>query len=403
MLAYVLAFVVGLGSFSLYMAAFFFPEVHRKNDFIWSGVGLFYALVLWICAGRITGGLLLGQTASVALLGWLGWQTLMLRRQTTPLDQQTALPSSEELKASLSNLANPETLARLSGQVGGQLGKLKDRAQTVLPSAQSKRPPATKAADEPYVPLTPADFASARRGEATTQPTEDNPQAAIPVQVVESADESSDRAEAASDLPTAPAKSPTVTPTALSAADLPTKLSSAAKGLVEQVQSTLKKVTAKRESKPVYVRKQFRTPAETEAEIPEIVEADGLEPSASTGHPKPDEVAATNAVLQENEAAVTSQSSLGEAPLEDSVEPADAIVQSEIEYEAHPPAPESSSDTPDAESLDAQSTLEGTALEAIPPHPPSAELVEEAIADAEKKHLPASPPNGNGTDSEPVS
>ncbi|MBD2021794.1 Ycf66 family protein, partial [Leptolyngbya sp. FACHB-36] len=76
MLAYLLALVVALGSFALYMAAFFFPEVHRKNDFIWSGVGLFYALVLWVCGERITGGVLLGQTASVALLGWLGWQTL---------------------------------------------------------------------------------------------------------------------------------------------------------------------------------------------------------------------------------------------------------------------------------------------------------------------------------------
>jgi hypothetical protein len=73
MLAYVLALVIALGSLAIYMTAFFFPEVHRKEDFIWSGVGLFYALVLWVCAGRITGGVLLGQMASVALLGlvWL--------------------------------------------------------------------------------------------------------------------------------------------------------------------------------------------------------------------------------------------------------------------------------------------------------------------------------------------
>jgi hypothetical protein len=94
MLTYVLALAVGLGSFGLYMAAFFFPEVHRKYDLIWSGVGLFYALVLWVCAGRITGGVLLGQLASVALLGWFGWQTLKLRREQTPLSQQTQLPGS---------------------------------------------------------------------------------------------------------------------------------------------------------------------------------------------------------------------------------------------------------------------------------------------------------------------
>ena len=73
MLAYILAFAVGLGSFSIYMAAFFFPEVHRKSDFTWSGVGLFYALILWACAGRITGALLLGQMAGVAMMGWFAW------------------------------------------------------------------------------------------------------------------------------------------------------------------------------------------------------------------------------------------------------------------------------------------------------------------------------------------
>ena len=80
MLAYILAIAVGLSSFALYLAAFFFPEIHRKDDFLWSGVGLFYALVLWVCAGRITGGVLLGQTAAVCLLISFGWESLRLRR-----------------------------------------------------------------------------------------------------------------------------------------------------------------------------------------------------------------------------------------------------------------------------------------------------------------------------------
>ncbi|MEG3955996.1 Ycf66 family protein [Microcoleus sp. herbarium2] len=108
MLAYFLALAVGLGSFSIYMAAFFFPEVHRKSDFTWSGVGLFYALILWACAGRITGALLLGQMAGVAMLGWFAWETLTLRRLVTPVAEQTPIPQS----------------GNLPGAAGGVLGGL---------------------------------------------------------------------------------------------------------------------------------------------------------------------------------------------------------------------------------------------------------------------------------------
>jgi hypothetical protein len=88
-LARSLGMLVALGSFGLYMAAFFFPEVHRKHDFFWSGLGLFYASVLWFCAGQLSPTEAIGQVASVALLGWFGWQTLILRRKRTPLDLQT--------------------------------------------------------------------------------------------------------------------------------------------------------------------------------------------------------------------------------------------------------------------------------------------------------------------------
>jgi hypothetical protein len=85
----VLAGIVGLGSVTLYLAAFFFPEVHRRHDFFWSGVGGFYALVLWLDADQITPTELVGHLASLSLMGWLGWQTLTLRRKRTPLAQQT--------------------------------------------------------------------------------------------------------------------------------------------------------------------------------------------------------------------------------------------------------------------------------------------------------------------------
>ena len=80
MLTYIIAIAIALSSFTLFGIAFFSPDVHRQDDFLWSGVGLFYALVLWICDERITGALLLGQTAAAILIISFGWQTLQLRR-----------------------------------------------------------------------------------------------------------------------------------------------------------------------------------------------------------------------------------------------------------------------------------------------------------------------------------
>ncbi|MHC5819824.1 MAG: Ycf66 family protein, partial [Nostoc sp.] len=136
MLAYVLALVVGVGSLAIYIAAFFFPEIHRKNDFIWSGVGLFYALVLWVFAPRITGGLLLGHLASVALLVWFGWQTLSLRRQLTPQVQQTQIPSPETVKTGIQQQVNKlslqERLGQLQKGLGSTVGGVKDKVQQTV-------------------------------------------------------------------------------------------------------------------------------------------------------------------------------------------------------------------------------------------------------------------------------
>ncbi len=135
MLAYILALIIGLGSLALYLAAFFFPEIHRKNDFIWSGVGLFYALVLWVCAGRITGGVLLGQLASVALLGWFGWQTVTLRRALLPADQQTAIPSQGEIQSQLKNLSPDGRLGGLQEKLSGIFRR--GKTETAPPPAQT--------------------------------------------------------------------------------------------------------------------------------------------------------------------------------------------------------------------------------------------------------------------------
>lgn len=80
MLAHILAIAVGLSSLVLFLTAFSMKEIHEKNDFLWSGVGLFYALVLWFCASRITGSVLLGQVAAVTLVLSFNWQNIKLRK-----------------------------------------------------------------------------------------------------------------------------------------------------------------------------------------------------------------------------------------------------------------------------------------------------------------------------------
>ncbi|NJQ96858.1 MAG: hypothetical protein HC784_02455 [Hydrococcus sp. CSU_1_8] len=79
MLAYILAIAIGLSSLALFLAAFFRPKLHRQDDFLWSGVGLFYALILWLCSEQLRGGVLLSHVAGVALVLTFGWQTLKLR------------------------------------------------------------------------------------------------------------------------------------------------------------------------------------------------------------------------------------------------------------------------------------------------------------------------------------
>ncbi len=110
MLAYILAVLVGVGSVGLYIAAFFFPEIHRKQDFIWSGVGCFYALTLWIYAREVTGGILVGQTASVALIGWFAWQIIKLRRQLVPIVGTAAQSEPRQ----------PSTTTQLQSQSGSK-------------------------------------------------------------------------------------------------------------------------------------------------------------------------------------------------------------------------------------------------------------------------------------------
>ena len=87
-LSLVLALVVGVGSLFCFSFGFVAPRLYRRQDLVWSGVGLFYALVLWLCAAQIRGAILLGTIANVALLGWLGFQVYLARwEQLTEVDK----------------------------------------------------------------------------------------------------------------------------------------------------------------------------------------------------------------------------------------------------------------------------------------------------------------------------
>jgi len=297
MLAYVLALIVGLSSVALYMAAFFFPEVHRKHDFLWSGLGMFYALVLWVCAGRITGGVLLGQTASVALLGWLGWQTLVLRRQVAPLDQQTAVPTAAEWQSLVAkawgSISSAELIAPLAQPIGKQFAKLAAWAGALVATSTNTTPPPT-VDSQAYVPLTPADFANASQATIQT-PTIQTPKTITSTRV---------------SVPSSkiqPEESPLT-------------------AIGKQVQGAFKGLTAKRESKPVYVRKQFRTP--------------DVEPAPAAVDPAAPDVAAVK--LENDRVAAT-------PPASDVVEA--AIVDTEATVLPTVPAPTASSPSLDAEIL----------------------------------------------------
>lgn len=389
MLAHILALLVGLGSLGLYMAAFFFPEIHRKNDFIWSGVGLFYALVLWVCAGRITGGLLLGQLAGVALMGWLGWQTILLRRQVAPIDQQTPLPTPDDLKATFTNLTTSEGRSQLSGQASRVFGQIQTGIQTAITSATQAKPNELPDPDSVYIPPKLEEF-----GTAGQEAIERFAKAAIPAEpasgqaaIAASVDELQETVTAApetiarqrdqlQDAVSAAAKEvvksvPRAQPPTPPATGLTPKLTNLVKALTETVQSLFKGSSTK-PNKAIYVRKQFREDAADAA--PQITDATVIsvvEERSQTA----EEALIVGAVIEIEHQAVASDSltdELANASTEEIVEELLEDISAQEQTDDRAAATDDS--------------------EAIPPNPPSSELIDAAIADAEEKGLPYDPP-----------
>ncbi|MGI0492735.1 Ycf66 family protein [Alkalinema pantanalense CENA528] len=161
MLTYLLALAVGLGSLGLYGASFVVPAIARKNDMIWSGVGLFYALVLWVCAGRITGGVLLGQIASVALIGWFGWQAMQARWEDVPEDQRASAEKVSQIRDRIQGLVDPESLNKLKDQAQGAFSKVQEKVQEVASKVESDKTDTSSEAAPTVAekPLTREDFA----------------------------------------------------------------------------------------------------------------------------------------------------------------------------------------------------------------------------------------------------
>ena len=174
MLTYVLALVVVLASLGLYSTTFVIPEVSRKNDLVWSGVGLFYGLVLWVCAGRITGGVLLGQMASVALMGWMGWQMVENRWNSVPEAERVSSGKVAGWRSSLVELGRSDTAVKLKNQAQDVISKAQEKVQdlgvTVETGAKSAAKATTNATSNAAaaeatellkradVPLKPEDF-----------------------------------------------------------------------------------------------------------------------------------------------------------------------------------------------------------------------------------------------------
>lgn len=302
MLTYILAIGVGLGSFLLYMVAFFFPEVHRRNDFIWSGIGLFYALVLWIYAPRITGGVLLGQMAGVALLGWLGWQTLWLRRQVAPPDQQTPLPSAAELQSGFRSVTNSNDRSQWVGQATRLFQQVKEGVQaTVATTTQAKSSPPPSPTDT-YTPPGLEEFGTAGQEAAqrfarvkvpeldatldnsskSGSPAIESARATRESAASRSASSLSGVKEkgrgrkAAAARQQAIAPQPDLDPPPMHPQPAARSANHPASGMSGVTQSLFKGFPKKKESKPVYVRKQYR---EAEAEVPEIQKAEIIPPA----------------------------------------------------------------------------------------------------------------------------
>ncbi|MEM9244971.1 MAG: Ycf66 family protein [Cyanobacteria bacterium P01_F01_bin.153] len=155
-----LAVLVALGSVGWYGLAWMFPALSRRYDVVLAGAGLFYGLVLWVCAGKVTGAIALGQLAILGLLGALGYQVLQLRGGAT--EEMAALPQGAgvmalvgAVRSRVTGLKAAPLQLKLTGSAeeGTETEKEKQKTREAIAApdteAQSTETKATETAETP--------------------------------------------------------------------------------------------------------------------------------------------------------------------------------------------------------------------------------------------------------------
>ena len=139
MLAYALAIAVAISSLALFTTAFFMSDIHRQDDFLWSGVGLFYASILWFCARNITGAVLLGQAAATTLLVSYSWQTLKLRKAVANPEKAAEINNFSVLRSVNNFLRRGKDKPQLATVTNPNVTSNKVTEEVAMPNTTSKQ------------------------------------------------------------------------------------------------------------------------------------------------------------------------------------------------------------------------------------------------------------------------
>ncbi|WP_353259838.1 Ycf66 family protein, partial [Prochlorothrix hollandica] len=167
LLSHGLAIAVGLASGGLYLMVFLVPVLARSGDLPWSGLGLFYSLVLWFGGGQFQGVALLGQGVSVVLLLGTGNQILRFRWADLTENQKASIPLVRRVRRWQRARATAAA-ARVAARVAA-VGVKESDSPVTTPVTTSVTTPATLATSTPgAIAPTPIDRVQAKPGEAIT-------------------------------------------------------------------------------------------------------------------------------------------------------------------------------------------------------------------------------------------